>query len=125
MQWARRKVEQGLESLVIQAIQAGCLKSKNVFDVLIDRHTVDGALSEFVQSQGTGNTKQLWEHALLYMKKVAGHQPISGTRIDEVLLAVLDNTDKEPFVIDQSVRIGRKIVRSKWHQLGPFGNDFS
>lgn len=118
LQWVRRKLEQGLESLAIQAIQAGCLKSKNIFDVLIDRHTVDGALFEFLQSQATitganGDTKQLWQHALLYMKKVAGHQPINGTRIDEVLLAVLDNTENEPVVIDLSDRTGRKTVRSK------------
>lgn len=132
LQWIRRQLEQGLESLAIQAVQAGCLKSKSVFDVLIDRHTVDGALSEFLLSQATGtgtpevsgnsNTKQLWHHALLYMQRASGvaGQPVHNraiARIDEVLLAVLENADTGPLDIVLSDGIGRKNIKSKSHFL--------
>lgn len=132
LQWIRRKLEQGLESLAIQAVQTGCLKSKNVFDVLIDRHTIDGALSEFLQSQATGtgapgvlgnnDTKQLWHHTLLYMQRASGvaGQPIHSraiARIDEVLLAVLENEDTGPLDIVSSDGIGRKNIKSKYHFL--------
>jgi len=94
--------------------------------VLIDRHTVDGALSEFLQSlatgtggSGNGDTKQLWQHALLYMKRASGAagKPISCreiTRIDEVLLAVLDNSDTGPLDYVLSDGVGRKNAKSKF-----------
>lgn len=127
LQWIRRKLEQGLESLAIQAVQAGCLKSKNVFDVLVDRHTIDGALSEFLHSQaiGTGvagnsGTKQLWHHALLYMQRAAGvaSQSIHSRAIapiDEVLLAVLENADRGPVDIILSDGSGRRNIKRKCH----------
>ena len=132
LQWIRRKLEQGLESLAIQAVQAGCLKSKNVFDVLIDRHTIDGALSEFLQFQAAGTrtpgvsgiseTKQLWHHALLYMQRASGvaGQPIHSRAIaciDEVLLEVLENVDTGPLDIVSSDGIGKKNIRSKCNLL--------
>nr|XP_024361784.1 uncharacterized protein LOC112275554 isoform X2 [Physcomitrium patens] len=128
LHWVRRKLEQGLESLAIRAVQVGCLKNKNVFDALTDRHTVDGALYEFLSDRtlGTGSSalsssgelKHLWQHALVYMRRALGvdSHPIQGgeiTCINEVLHAVLENSVADSLDITATLSNGNNRKKGK------------
>lgn len=71
----RKELEQALESLAIEAIEVGCLNAKNVFDVLVDQHAIDGVLTKYLQARQPASkglfddfvnsgTKQMWREAL-------------------------------------------------------------
>lgn len=76
----RTQLEQGLESLIRKAVEMGCINSENVQDALLERHSVDGALRQYlmINEEGTATVdaitskpfKDKWKHSLQLMKKV-------------------------------------------------------
>ncbi|KAH8941853.1 hypothetical protein BDL97_14G066900 [Sphagnum fallax] len=73
----REHLEQALESLAVEAVELGCLRSQNVLEWLQDHHSIDHSLSQFLQLQEAGgklsdvsrvgSTKQMWHEALKQM----------------------------------------------------------
>ena len=133
LRWIRRNLDEGLESLAIQAVQVGCLKGKNVYDLLVEHHTFDGALSRFLGAQTTGSgglaevscsgeTKQMWQDALRYMRRIpgiAGHLTNVGASgvINDVIRRVLECPDKESLDTILPNEVGRKTVKKQMGML--------
>lgn len=134
LRWIRRNLDEGLESLAIQAVQVGCLKGKNVYDFLVDHHAFDGALSQFLGAQTTGSgglaaevscsgkTKQMWQDALRYMRRtpgIAGHLTNVGASgvINDILHNVLECPDKESLHTILPDEVGRKTVKKQMGML--------
>lgn len=73
----REHLEQALESLAVEAVELGCLRSQNVLEWLQDHHSIDHSLSQFLQLQEAGgklsdvsrvgSIKQMWHEALKQM----------------------------------------------------------
>jgi hypothetical protein len=51
------KLEEALESLTRNAVEMGYLNSENVLDAVLERHSIDGALSDYLKASGEAKTK--------------------------------------------------------------------
>ncbi|CAM6083792.1 unnamed protein product [Calypogeia fissa] len=74
------QLEQGLESLTKKAVEMGCVSSENVLDALLERHSIDGALRQYMKAHEevppkldvmiAKTTKDKWKLSIQLMKQV-------------------------------------------------------
>ncbi|CAK9204371.1 unnamed protein product [Sphagnum jensenii] len=96
----REHLEQALESLAVEAVELGCLRSQNVLEWLQDHHSIDHSLSQFLQLQEAGgklsdvsrvgSTKQMWHEALKQMSDASSAGDTSTSILFAGQVAKLD-----------------------------------